>query len=395
VDAAAANGNLSNVGVDDAGRMPSKGIMQSKIRVLILFSSSEIGGAERSLSRMALNKEVDGILYQFATVAGEGAWSQWIRSEGAPCSSFEIFRGSKISIGGLAAYFEFCRKNHPDIVYAIGLRASWVASAGRILFPRLKLVQGLRSTYPAGSEFARVLSRHEKILRFFTSGYIANSRQGAADLSALAPKIAQQKIQVIPNGVVAQPAARVASGRGAVVAVVANIIAYKGHEHFLEVIQLAHARFPKLQVLLIGRNDLGGSLESAIRERGLSSIVKSLGYQPSPELLVREARVSALPSQQIEGCPTSVLESMSIGVPVVAYDVGGLKEIIENDRTGVLVPLGDARGFANALVNLLTDEEFNDRLGLAARTTVQQRFSIRACARDHARYWTSLFPSMS
>jgi glycosyltransferase involved in cell wall biosynthesis len=197
-------------------------------------------------------------------------------------------------------------------------------------------------------------------------------------------------MHVIHNGVdLAHPVAA-ARMRTPVIAVVANINGYKGHEPFLDVVALVRDRVPDVGVLYIGRNDLGASIVRAIESRGLASTVKLLGYHARPDEIVRNVRVLALPSPQIEGCPTAVLEAMSMGVPVVAYTVGGLLEIVTQGQSGFLIRPGDTKGFASALVDLLLDTELNDRIGAEARRVVASRFSLQACTRLHAELWHSL-----
>jgi len=77
-----------------------------------------------------------------------------------------------------------------------------------------------------------------------------------------------------------------------------------------------------------------------------------------------------------EAFPNSVLEAMASGLPVVASRVGGLTELIEHQRTGVLVPPGDARALAYALLDLMQWDTHAYGLGVAARRAVEARFSF-------------------
>ena len=82
-----------------------------------------------------------------------------------------------------------------------------------------------------------------------------------------------------------------------------------------------------------------------------------------------------LPSRS-EAFPNSAIEAMAAGLPVIASEVGGLVDLIDHGRTGLLVPPGDADAFAAALHSLIADAARASALGRAARADVQQRYSF-------------------
>ena len=86
----------------------------------------------------------------------------------------------------------------------------------------------------------------------------------------------------------------------------------------------------------------------------------------------------------------SLLEAMSVGVPCVATPVGGIPDIITDDVNGRLVPLSAPVPLAHAIVLLLRDQSYNERLGTAARQTVEARFSATSVEVALSRiYWNS------
>src|SRR5262249_33158774 len=91
-------------------------------------------------------------------------------------------------------------------------------------------------------------------------------------------------------------------------------------------------------------------------------------------------RLLCLPSHA-EGMPNCVMEGMGCGLPVVATQVGGIPEIVEEGQTGLLVKRGDADGLSAALVSLLADYERSARMGQAARSFAERRLDARKTAR--------------
>ncbi len=89
------------------------------------------------------------------------------------------------------------------------------------------------------------------------------------------------------------------------------------------------------------------------------------------------ATVFALPSHN-EGVPMALLEAMSLSLPVLTTPVGGIPEVIENERNGLLVPAGDVDAIEVALQRLLQSSAERTRLGAAARATIAERFSLGA-----------------
>lgn len=78
-----------------------------------------------------------------------------------------------------------------------------------------------------------------------------------------------------------------------------------------------------------------------------------------------------------EGLSNSILEAMAMGLPVVATDVGGTKELIEDGDSGYLLPVGDSTGMTAAILKLLGDQRLRSRMALAARKRVEEKFSFQ------------------
>ena len=101
--------------------------------------------------------------------------------------------------------------------------------------------------------------------------------------------------------------------------------------------------------------------------------------------LMEEAAVFCLPcvvarDGDRDGLPTSVLEAMALGVPVVTTAVSGLAEVVLHERTGLLVPQGDPSALADAIERLRSDYELRARLAAGARAHVERNFSLERSA---------------
>jgi glycosyltransferase involved in cell wall biosynthesis len=124
---------------------------------------------------------------------------------------------------------------------------------------------------------------------------------------------------------------------------------------------------------LIGEGPFLPAARELSERRGLRSRVQFWGARRDVAHRLAQAQVFMLISNW-EGFPRSILEAMRAGLPVVASDVGGVRESVEQEQTGFLVPRGNVEVLRTALRRLLTDPELRDRLGREGRRRYEERF---------------------
>ena len=148
----------------------------------------------------------------------------------------------------------------------------------------------------------------------------------------------------------------------------------KGHRYLIEALSLLNQKSVKWQCTFLGEGELEAELRTLTAEHNLSDKVMFPGFCEDvyPELL--KSDVFVLPSLH-EGSPNALIEAMGIGMPCIASDVGGIRDLIENEKNGNSVPARDSEALANALHRILTEAEFASELGKNARTTIQQKFN--------------------
>jgi glycosyltransferase involved in cell wall biosynthesis len=167
------------------------------------------------------------------------------------------------------------------------------------------------------------------------------------------------------------------SGKSArFIAVLANMYSrVKGHTCLVAAARIVCASEPHAIFLLIGDGPERRQLEAQVRDAGLDNNIVFLGRRTDiPELLAC-CDLSVMPSES-EAFPNALLESMSAGLPVVATNVGGSTEIIENGINGMLVPPGDPEKLAAAVLLLLRDSRLAKTLAQAGQNHMQEQFSF-------------------
>nr|BCX01989.1 MAG: glycosyl transferase family 1 [Bacteroidota bacterium] len=163
----------------------------------------------------------------------------------------------------------------------------------------------------------------------------------------------------------------------------------KNHLLLLEGFARAQARYPDLELWLVGDGPLRPEVERWVRERGLLDRVCLLGLRNDVPELLAQADMLLLPSDW-EGVPLVVLEAMAAGKPVVATRVGGVPELVEDGRTGLLVPPQDPEALAAAILRLAQDAELRREMGEAGRRRALERFDIQKTARAYGELYLKL-----
>jgi len=210
-----------------------------------------------------------------------------------------------------------------------------------------------------------ILSRSDRVIAVSES-----AREHAQSLGAR-----PDRVVVIPNGVdvelfhpVEPTVDQVGPQRPLRVVFVGRLIANKGARLALDAFALLKERGCRFSAVVVGDGPLGPSLRDAVRSLGLEGAVTFTGAIVGVVRELRDADVLIRPSMT-EGMSLAVLEAMACGLPVVATDVPGNRDLVRDGENGVLVPYGQPEALAGALERLASDAALRDRLGRAARQT--------------------------
>lgn len=129
--------------------------------------------------------------------------------------------------------------------------------------------------------------------------------------------------------------------------------------------------------------------EALIDELNLADNFELAGYHSKPELIYAEGDISILTSIS-EGFPFTVIESMSSGIPVVATDVGGVSEALEDGVSGYICKPKDYKGIANRVVALLTDDKLRSYMSINARKRVEKDFTIQKFIKGYEQVYETI-----
>ena len=370
-------------------------------RITVVTSRLDVGGTERHLTRIlpALrHRGIDITLYvmERGGPLEDELSAQGVRLEGLARMSFLHWPRATLRLA------HFLRRERPDIVhfflprpYVFGSLAAELAGQRRRVMSRRSLAH-YQAAYP-------LLGTLERLLHRRTLGVIGNSQ---AVVDQLVVEIGDtRKVALIHNGIELQePVSSLVRERvrqslhiandALVIAVVANLVAYKGHRDLIEALGRIQHELPKPWCLLvIGRDDgIGADLKRQAEALAISPNILWLGERSDTGDLLAASDVFALPSHQ-EGFSNALLEAMAANVAAVATAVGGNIDAVLDNETGLLVRPNDRAALAAVILRLAKDPALRRRLADAARHRVEQCFSLTACVGRYEKLYRALIES--
>ena len=253
------------------------------------------------------------------------------------------------------------------------------------------LLAGLTSKLTGAPALATIHGRSIALMDFeinrLTDMHVSVVCQSAYQ-QALSLGIRGDRIHLIPNGV----ATDVFAPRGKsdylqrtlglpagtpLIGLIARLAPEKGPEVFLRMAWLARQVRPDLHYVLVGVGPLLEALQASVCALQLKEVVHFAGAQADMAQIYASLDL-VVSSSHSEGMPLALLEAMASGLPVIATHVGGVAELIEVDTTGLLVEARDSEGLARAVIALMAEPELRHAMGRAARTRVEENFTLQA-----------------
>jgi glycosyltransferase involved in cell wall biosynthesis len=151
-----------------------------------------------------------------------------------------------------------------------------------------------------------------------------------------------------------------------VVGIVGRLNKIKGHTYFLQAAKEVLDEFQPVTFLVVGDGELMEPLKELSRDLGIENRVVFMGYSDSVSSILKEVDVKVISSIS-EGIPLTLFEAMNAGCPVVSTDVGGIKEILEEGKTGFLTPPKDPIALAEKILILLKENTLRESMSAAAK----------------------------
>lgn len=359
-----------------------------RARILFVAHTTRIGGATNSLFLLVrhLKNQYDVAVL----VPEEGILCEWLATEGVP---YFVLPGLRANT--LLQVFRLIRRERFDLVYGNNpsRRARNVMLAAKMA--RVPFIWHFRGVMWG-------LDWRLGLFVRFADAVVAVSQATAESLNRFYPS---QKIHVVYNGLelksftIDRAMARCYIAEqihlppdAHYVLSVAHLVPRKGHEHGVAVMAELTSKVPDVHLMVAGRLDnteYAQKVRATIREYGLEDKVHLLGLRTDIPWLLGGADVLLHTATQ-EAFGRVLIEAMAAGLPVVAFAVDGVHEIIVPGKTGYLVPPGDVAGMADALRSLLIAPDKAVEMGHLGRERVENLFRADRTAAQIAQIIESL-----
>lgn len=283
----------------------------------------------------------------------------------------------------------FLRRFAADVVHSHGSPDCWRAAlAVRKLRPRPRHVRTKHNSYPVRGHLANRWLLRRGVDRLVV---VAEALK-----PLLAGVLAPEEIEVLHAPVgerFFQPDAAAAAAfraelgvpeQAPLVGVVARLVPDKGQPDVLRALAVLKDRFPEILAVFAGDGSEYDRLLALARELGVERQARFLGPRADVPAITAALDVSVLASTACDASSTVVKEALASGVPVVATEVGGIREILRDGETGLVVPPGAPERLAAAVAETLADRDRARRMARAGRQDMRERFSVQAFAARQA-----------
>lgn len=375
----------------DERRVPS---VCAPLKVAHVVLSLEVGGLER----VVLDLVREGARFENSShvvcLERRGTLADQAESLGARVACFDKQPGLRPSlVRRLAKAF---RKTRPDVVHTHQVGGLFYAGPAA----RLAGVSATVHTEHGKHYSQRARTRWLGRLAGRCADKFCCVSQDIADEVLDARIVRREKIAVVANGIDTARFERRADtsalrselcipAEAPVVGTIGRLTEIKRQDVLIRAFALLAQGRPDAHLVIVGDGPLRGELEQLTASLGIQRQVRFVGYQGEPQQFLQLMNVFALTSRS-EGMPLSVLEAWAASVPVIGARVGGLPELIEDRKTGLLFAFEDYQTLAEQLAELLTDRRLAAELASAAKEHVKRRFSLGRMADEYQRLYKEL-----
>jgi len=283
--------------------------------------------------------------------------------------TYPVEFGPKYNPVAIFRVIRIIKRERPDVaVVNISKDLNVGATAAKLckipVLHRVGLVEDFKGTF------------EEKLInRFLVDAILTPAETMKTGLVEKFPWISGDRIHAIPNSKLASPNSNAPATRSgpAVIGTTSQLSQSKGHTYLFQALEQIKNKGLNFKLRIANKGALEEQLRREAVDRGLSEETEFCGFQKNIKDFLRGLDVFVLPSLK-EGFPNTLLEAMAEGLPVVAFDLPGAVEMVQDD--GILAPVRDVAALAEGIGKLLADPELRMKLGWAARERVERCYDV-------------------
>jgi len=351
-------------------------------RVLHVLTAAHAQGASISRIVRTLGKVIPPHGYDLTAwfLGGDGPMADELRAAGLAVRTFDWSGARHDVVGALRFWCSLRRENFSIVHLHFGGRAvPFVVRSAQ----RTKIV--FHAHYD-GAEAGR--AGPIQVRPWMADEVVALSRAVATNVIGITPCVVYYGIE--PREQSTKPTRAI--GQPTLVGVASRLVPIKGIVYLIRALGLLRRELSSVRLEIAGAGPDHAALQQEVRSLGLHDIVAFVGWQPDIWPWLERWDIFVQPSVA-EGFGMAALEAMAAGLPVVASSAGGLPELIEDGRTGYVVPPADPTTLAARLRHLVLHADLRDAMGAAGRARVRQHFSPERMAAEMSAIYDRLLSS--
>jgi glycosyltransferase involved in cell wall biosynthesis len=376
--------------------------LADRIRILYVIDALEFGGGERGFSQLStgLNKE------RFKTYLAahpDSKLEKMVIRENIPFLPIDMDR--KVNFKAIAHLLRIINQHRIHIVHSMGARADFFARMAVRKLPQISLVCTVAMPVE-GFDIGFIRKIIYKIADHFSSRYVTHFiavSKAIKEQLVRRRNIHSGRITVVYNGVELDQynqnmnaSAKIRHSLGItddypIIGTIGRLVYQKGYSHFLQAAKQVYEGKKYVRFVIVGHGPEEDNLKSMAKSLGISHVCTFAGLRRDIPELLSAFDVFVL-SSVLEGLPRIVIEAMAMGRPIVATDIDGVREELEDGITGLLVPPESSDSLAKSIIDLLIDKDKSFQMGINARRAAEEKFGVDIMLKKVEKVYEELLP---
>jgi len=388
--------------------------MMPQVKILRVITRLNIGGA--SLHAVFLTAGLDSSIFQSKLVVGktdecEGDMSYLAENHGLRLVRIGSLSNGSGPLSDLTSFwhlFKRIRKERPDLIHLHLLKARFLGGIAAKLTRVPVIVEtfhgNLFTGYYGRLKTVAIMAAERFLGWLIVDRVIVISESQKEELIKyrICPA---RKIEVIPLGLELGRFIKCEQLRGKLrkelglsentilIGSVGRLVPIKGVKYLLDSFsKVSQSKETDFCLIIVGDGVLRGDLEILATNLGVDNKVRFLGWRFDLEKIYADLDIVVLSSLN-EGTPVSLIEAMTAGKVVLATKVGGVPDLVEDGKTGVLVPTKNPEALTEAILRLLKNDALRRRLGEQAKASVYPKYDISRLVEDMKNFYLKIVPS--
>lgn len=352
-----------------------------KIKIIHIIPALNIGGAEKILIDILRNINKNRFEFLVICLKEAGVLASQLQSVGIPIVSVD--KKSKLGIDSLIKMIRIIRKFQPNIIHThlfggtiYGRVSAWIA--------RVKCVVTTEHNITAHEGFAH------KIIKKATAGltnYTTCVSKAVKEYVVAYEGVREPRVQIIYNGIVVEKfwhnQRNYSQKENLIIGSVGRLVWQKGFDILIKA--MANLKDRNIECYIAGDGELRDVLESNIKQLNLQNKTRLVGSISNIPDFLKKIDIFILPSRW-EGLGIAILEAGLSGLPVIASNVDGIKEII-NNRNGLLFKVGDVDDLTDKINKLVNNKTKRKKLGARLQQEVKEKFDLKKIVKQYEDFY--------